>query len=284
MIVNSNRTKWGEVDLRPAAIVRVIAWIALKFAAFTGLIILAACDKSSKISYEKPPETETITSIVHLKSLCGTNSTAITKDLCICGTVTANDHYGEFYKMLVIEDASGGISVAIDRTRLYMDYPIGRSVKIYCNGLYLCDYGGKIELGAQPSEEYGGAGRIADADVMRYLRPDDKEDRPLQAQNYEFNEITMQEVDTYVSFHGVHFADKDNWCETDPQTERPQTTERILKDASGREFIVRTVGTCSYALESLPTGSGSIYGIIDYFNGKYSLRVVSREVDFNSSE
>ena len=62
--------------------------------------------------------------------------------------------------------------------------------------------------------------------------------------------------------------------------EEAATTERRIADHTGREFIVRTAGTCTYATEPVPQGTGSVYGIIDYFNGKYTLRIANREVDF----
>lgn len=48
--------------------------------------------------------------------------------------MTGNDLYGEFYKTLVVEDTSGGISIAVDATELYVDYPVGTAVTIHCNG------------------------------------------------------------------------------------------------------------------------------------------------------
>ena len=70
------------------------------------------------------------------------------------------------------------------------------------------------------------------------------------------------------------------WCDTDPETGRTVATERTIADARGRTFTVRTAGTCVYAKEPVPQGTGSLYGIIDYFAGKYTLRVTNREAVF----
>ena len=80
----------------------------------------------------------------------------------------------------------------------------------------------------------------------------------------------MRHTDTYVHFEGVRFVQQGNWCDPDPETGRPATTERRIADHTGREFIVRTAGTCTYATEPVPQGTGSVYGIIDYFNGIFS--------------
>lgn len=95
-----------------------------------------------------------------------------------------------------------------------------------------------------------------------------------------FDAIGPRQTDTYVCFEGVRFTEAGPWCDTDPETSEPQTSERTLTDAQGRTFRVRTLGTCAYATEPVPQGTGSVYGIIDYFNGKYTLRVSERRVEF----
>ena len=92
------------------------------------LLLLAACDRTSKLSFEggAPGGVHTI---ADLKARCTANSVAVTEDITLEGVVTGNDFYGEFYKTLVVEDASGGISLLIDGTRLAFDY--GRSGRHY---------------------------------------------------------------------------------------------------------------------------------------------------------
>ena len=135
-------------------------------------------------------------------------------------------------------------------------------------------------LGTRPTDEYAGPGRIPQAEAALYLRRKQAETRPLRPRTLTFGEVDMRHTDTYVHFEGVRFVQQGNWCDPDPETGRPATTERQIADASGREFTVRTAGTCTYATEPVPQGTGSVYGIIDYFNGKYTLRIANREVDF----
>lgn len=97
-----------------------------------------------------------------------------------------------------------------------------------------------------------------------------------------FGEVSARHIDTRVRFDGVRFADAGKtWCDTDPETGRTVATERTIVDAGGNEFTVRSAATCAYAKEPLPSGTGSLYGIIDYFAGKYTLRVTNREVVFS---
>lgn len=204
------------------------------------LLLLAACDRTSKLSFEggAPGGVHTI---ADLKARCTANSVAV--------------------------------------TRLAFDYPVGAAVTIFCNGLTLGDYGGKIQLGTTPDGDYG-VGRIPREELGRYLRRNpDKDGRPRPAV-CTFDAIGLRQTDTYVCFEGVRFTEAGPWCDTDPETSEPQTSERTLTDAQGRTFRVRTLGTCAYATEPVPQGTGSVYGIIDYFNGKYTLRVSERRVEF----
>mgnify|MGYP000010371125 FL=1 len=243
------------------------------------LTALAGCDKASGLEFDDDTPQGMVT-IAALKSRCTGAQAAVTEDITVEGVVTGNDLYGEFYKTLVVEDTSGGISIAVDATELYVDYPVGTAVTIHCNGLFLCDYGGKVMLGTRPTDEYAGPGRIPQAEAVLYLRRKQAETSPLRPRTLTFGEVDMRHTDTYVHFEGVRFVQQGNWCDPDPETGRPATTERWIADHTGREFIVRTAGTCTYATEPVPQGTGSVYGIIDYFNGKYTLRIANREVDF----
>lgn len=246
------------------------------------LLLLTTCDRTSKLTFEggAPGSVHTI---ADLKARCTANSVAVTEDITLEGIVTGNDFYGEFYKTLVVEDASGGISVLIDGTRLAFDYPVGAAVTIFCNGLTLGDYGGKIQLGTAPDGDYG-VGRIPREDLGRYLRRNPDKDRRPRPSVCTFDAVGPRQIDTYVCFEGVWFTEAGPWCDTDPETSEPQTSERMLTDAQGRTFRVRTLGTCAYATEPVPQGTGSVYGIIDYFNGKYTLRVSERRVEFANAE
>ena len=120
------------------------------------LTLPAGCDRATQPEFTvRPPEPQN--SVAYLKSLCdGKSSVAIAQDITIRGFVTANDLYGEFHRTIVVEDASGGISIAAEGSPLADLYPFGIVATVRCNGLTLCDYGGKIQLGTTPGD--GGAG------------------------------------------------------------------------------------------------------------------------------
>lgn len=153
---------------------------------------------------------------------------------------------------------------------------------VRCNGLTLCDYGGKIQLGTTPGD--GGAGCIPREELARYIRTEPPGGETPSAQLLTFDAVSARHIDTRVRFDDVRFADAGKtWCDTDPETGRAVATEREIVDTRGRTFTVRTAATCVYAKEPLPQGTGSLYGIIDYFAGKYTLRVTNREAEFSGT-
>lgn len=243
------------------------------------LLLVASCNKTSKLEYGEPPQSE-IRSITALKSLCTATSVVITEDISIRGHVTGNDHYGEFPRTLVVADATGGICVAIDHTDIGALFPFGYQVTINCNGLTLARYGGKILLGAAPDGQYG-VTRIPNYEVDRYIRRTGQMLIP-SATLLTFDQLTPAHIDTFVRFDHVHFASSGTWCDPDPEGGW-LVTERLIADPAGRTLPVRTQGSCTYATEPVPIGTGSIYGIIDYFNGKYTLRVTNRRILFATS-
>ena len=72
----------------------------------------------------------------------------VNDSIIIEGIVTSDDQAGNFYKQIFIEDATGGIEVRLNKTGLYNEYKRGQRVVVYCNDLYLGDYGGQIQLGS----------------------------------------------------------------------------------------------------------------------------------------
>ena len=67
-------------------------------------------------------------------------------DSTIYGIVIADDHSGNFYKQIIIQDSTAGINIAVANTYLYNDYPIGRKVYIKLKGLSIISYKGNPEL------------------------------------------------------------------------------------------------------------------------------------------
>lgn len=240
---------------------------------------VAACSRSSGLDF---PEREDTTagqhSVAWLKSQCKGESTLLTDEIVVRGRVVANDRFGEWSRALVIADETGGITVFADAASLAERYPFGASVVLYCNGLRLHDYGGKVVIGSEPSDYYGFG--IPQELVASHLhREADAPAAPMPVV-VTLGRITAEHIDTYVQVAGVHFCERGCWCDKDTATGRFVDTDRTIADDAGNQFVVRTRGGCLYASEPLPEGKGSLCGVVDCFNGRFSLLVVNREADF----
>lgn len=243
------------------------------------ITLLTACSDSTS-SYDKPPQ-GTI-SIAHLKSLAATESYIITDDIAIEGHVVANDLYGEFYKSIVICDNSAGIEIAIDSRKTATQFPISAHVTVYCSGLCIGDYGGQLTLGVTPIDKYS-VSRISEKDILRYFLVDKDNPQTIKPTTMNIRDINTTHIGNFIRIDNVTFGTQagSTWCEQDPLTEEYITTERIVTNKIGDTFTIRCIGECKYNSEPLPSGYGSICGIVEYFNQEYSLRVVNHLIEFN---
>lgn len=249
--------------------------------ALTILALVAACgcaDRSAG-NYTQPPYGSV--SIARLKSLAAAQSTVITHDVAVTGYVVANDLYGEYYKSIVICDASGGVEIAVDSDRTATQFPVSARVTVHCSGLALGNYGGRIMLGASPTDRYT-VDRIAAADFDRYFTVDTSAPAAPAPVRISIDELSTQHIGRVAELHGVTFADAAGlaWCDTDPETGEYIDTSRMLYDSSMHGVAVRTIARCIYRAEKIPTGYGSLRAVVEYFNGEYSLRIVNHGIEF----
>ena len=102
-----------------------------------------------------------------LKSLLtSTTPQYILEDFICAGVVIADDRSGNFYKEMVIQDATGGISIFLDQSNYYTNYFIGRRVFVKLKGLFISDVDGNIKLGSVVN---GALDRIPAAVVADHL-------------------------------------------------------------------------------------------------------------------
>jgi len=134
----------------------------LVFGAFAMSICLSSCIKQS---FDNPPDASQYDphipvnlSIAQLSNIAlnmAVGQYRTMGDSTIYGIVTADDRTGNFYKQIVIQDSTGGITVSIAQTNIYADYPIGRRIYIKLKGLTLINYKSLPEIGLSASSATG---------------------------------------------------------------------------------------------------------------------------------
>lgn len=249
-------------------------------AAAAASLLCISCDRSTSLSYgESPDGPSTEVSVAYLRSLCRDVSVPITGNVTIRGRVTANDAYGEFYKSIVVEDATAGIEVEIDRTQLYTLCPLYCEVRIMCQGLSLGRYGSRIELGANPTGDYV-VDRISAADIGRYMTVNQTSETDFSVPATTVAQIGQPMIGRTVRIRSLHaVGDAASWCDTDPETGKYVDSERTVADESGVALVVRVRGDAVYAHEPMPAGNFALCGIIEYSSGVYALRITNRGIE-----
>lgn len=240
------------------------------FSIICSLALIVSCSAPESTSTE-PKEV----SIAYLKSLCRGDHYRIVNDYTVRGVVVATDWLGEMNKSAVIVDSSGGLEFAIDSRHINEHLPILSEIEILCNGLMLARIGGKIELGAPPTGTFP-LDNIDDEMFERYIRVVGS-CSDFVPPTKQFTEIGAEDISTLVRFENIRICEEEqglSWC--DIEDGKPITTYRTFIDNEGNTFAIRTLGTCHYAKEKMPTKEISVTGVIDYSDNRYFLRIVNK--------
>ncbi len=209
------------------------------------------------------------TTIAELKTSYSGGLDSIQTDKIIKGIVVGNDESGNIYKKLVIQDETAGIEILLNKTNLYNTYKLGQVVYVKCQGLYLGNYGGLVQLGAN----FGGKiGQINEIYIDDHLFRDSLPG-PVPAAitiNLADGANNAKYLDQLIKLENVH------WLEVGQPiaTQGGQSaTNRTLVDAGNRQITVRTSDYCNFSTYTLPAGTGTVYGILTIFNSTYQLTV-----------
>lgn len=230
--------------------------------------------------FDEPPEytgprVKVNISITEIKRLhIPNNFEKITEDLIIEGVVIANDKTDNFYKSIVIQDSTAGITVRLDGFSLFNIYPIGRKIFIRLKGLWLGDYGGMIQLGAGvnrsdpqfpelipiPQPLFDRVIIKGDLDqyvVPRKVKMDELNDS-LQSMLITLTQVEFDHTDT-----GKTYADAVN----------KQTIAHTLRTCGIGTVYVRTSGFAKFATATTARGHGDITGIFSMFRTQKQLLI-----------
>ena len=137
-------------------------------------LLLASCMDSGYDDVQKDNtgasfDTTNIVSIQQLKEryrtvINNSGMTQITDDIQVKGWVTGNDEGGNLYNEVSLQDNSGAIIVAINKSGLYGLLPVGQQVVINLKDLYIGGYGTQAEIGGVYSNARTGATSIGGMD------------------------------------------------------------------------------------------------------------------------
>ena len=223
-------------------------------------LLLCGCD------YESTPTAEHI-SIAYLRQHYTYYSIPITQPWYITGRVTSCDREGNFYKTIVVEDATNSIEINVNDRQLHLTTPWCSTIELYIEGMWLGAYGRSFVIGAEPT----GTFPVDDLDARDFahrLRVVNTSDTLYRPTPRKIGQLTRKDNQRWVIFDSVQFTSDEidqSWgCDT-------ATTFRHVICPTGETLRVATSAYAMWRNAKLPEGSGSIDGILYYRSGNYEL-------------
>ncbi len=235
------------------------------------LLVFSACKKQ----FDEPPiselpNLERNATIAEVIALANTTPVALTTQV-LEATVIADDASGNFYKQLVIQDSTGGIRIDIDAYSIYTDFPIGRKVWIKCDGLYIWQDG---DVPALIGSSNTNDSRIPQSTYKQFILGGEY-DQPLSPKLKTIFTISPADYNTLIQLDDVEldvcFAGS-NYAFPSTQMSKNADVHDCQSGLTGF-IILRNSGFASFAGELMPSGKGSMVGVLNSFSGTLQMLI-----------
>jgi hypothetical protein len=210
-------------------------------------------------------------------SLVDFNEASNGGELIIEGYVVSNDEAGNFYKVLIIQDApenpTAAIQLDVDVTSLFQQYKPGRKVYVKLNGLGMTNLNGVLHIG---SIDGTSVGRISAFDYDDYIiRSSEvatmvpKVITPSQYSDSYINMLVqIDNMQLNGSDVGQPFANANNTF----------TVNRYLKNCEDNsQTIIRNSGFADFKGQLFPVGQGTVTAVFSKYNSDYQLFIRDTE-------
>ena len=247
-------------------------------AMFAMALLFAGCDLEPDVAPMPTFVGEANTTIAELlamhtiRSEDSYDSIPVGSNIIICGYVSTSDEWGNNYKYINIEDATGGIQIKIDNKALYHKYSVGQRLYVKCDGLVLGDYRKLPQLGLWAN---GSMQPIPSFKAYLYIFPDGS---PMGAPDPivltsipAANDIPATMYNRRVILEGATFVEGGIATFSDPGA----STSHDIKMTDGSTITLRTSNYATFASDILPVGTGEITGILTRYNNYVQLVINS---------
>jgi DNA/RNA endonuclease YhcR with UshA esterase domain len=181
---------------------------------------------------------------------------------------------------MVVQDSTGSISVLLDISNFYTDFPIGRRVFINCLGLYMNSYNDLIQLGASIDNtlSYPTLGRIPSSLISKYVVKGTYY-HSVTPKVYTMDSLLVAAymhplniLNTLVTITDVQFSKGDlsrTWADPVGLNDR----NIVLEECNHFSIDVRSSGYSDFAGQTIPSSHGSITGVIQIYSGSLQLKI-----------
>ena len=232
------------------------------------LFFSAACLKQT--AYAQPVsgnDTDSLISIKALRKLHAMgNFEPITKSMALEATIVANDEHDNLYKSISIQDSSGGILLNLDGSSLYQTYPVGTTIRVRLQNLFLTDYRRMLQLVGSVDTS---SGQLLTTGIpaplfSKYIKVV-KENTSIIPMIVSFKNLADSLQGRLIKISNVEFSAADT-NSTFADKKNKIGASRSLKFCTGGTIYLRTSGYADFAGISLPKNNGDIVGIYSVYN------------------
>ena len=234
---------------------------SLRYILLFATLLIVGCDYDRFDPIEPRDETEWVpnaelSDVRHSFAV----ATTIREDMVITGRVVTSDEGGNFYRTLVIEDATGALELMIGMDYLYRTYPVGSLLAVRLQGLAIDEYNGVLRVGLQPDQwdyrttSYMSHQAIVDRYVYRANSLVAPEPKRLSA-----GELTKHLCGRLVTVENLRADD-----EAATWAEGRYTSYRKFRDERSDSIYVQTSPYARFAAQELPSDEVSITGVLYY--------------------
>lgn len=270
-------------------------------------LLLALCMDSGYDDVQKDNtgasfDTTNIVSIQQLKEryrtvINNSSMTQITDDIQVKGWVTGNDEGGNLYNEVSLQDNSGAILVAINKSGLYGLLPVGQQVVINLKDLYIGGYGTQAEIGGVYSNARTGATNIGGMDhfvfANHYMTVGRPNTAAVAALITEFDYSQASNADYIFANQGklmqlsnVTFKNGDGKSVFAPKTGVTLTNNsanRGFKGMSDSRLVFRTSTYADFANDTIPQGTTKVQGIFTVYRSTWQILARTRSDAYGKS-
>ena len=273
--------------------------ISLLYTSSLGLAAaFAACDNE----FERPPMVvpvsswEANTTIEDFKSAYWSTVEATPQvvglnadgdSIILKGRVCSSDQSGNIFKYLMIQGETEALAISLDFYDIYKSYKFGQEVYVNATGLTIGGYSGLMCLGNGVDDR----GRVARA-AETIFKPHAEVSGLPSASSVDTATVTISEVEQakasaeglqlwqsrLVRFDNVRFENAG-----EPFAVGTSSNNRYIVDAAGNRMNVYNSTYADFKDELLPSGYGSVVGILSYFGTNWQVLLIDAAgcMDFN---
>ena len=257
--------------------------------AFISLCTVMSCVKDD--DYELPDNKKVLPAfagkVVSFSDVASRTTPSIkpySADEAIEGYVISSDEGGNFYKKIYIqnEDKTQALSVALDKSGIYTEYPIGAKVQLRLKGLTTQLNNAITEVGYEiyknPKSGRESVGSMAEAIYKTHLYDMGGERKTLASLAKEVTSIETVKNDAHVgqliTLKGVHFPNEVvGKTMYDKNKDLGGATNYKLTDANGKTIDFRTSSYAKFKDEKVPSGTLDVTGVLSKFNTSWQFMV-----------